>query len=110
MERPASIEIAAHDLAGIVDSDGLRESGPWGIDRAEGSLVQEEAMLRSTGIIYTGDLPARIDPDRLRERGGARKIDGGERALVQEKAVKPARGIRIRAYHLSSRIDTFDVG
>src|SRR5689334_17977008 len=110
MERPACIDIAAHDLGGIVDSDGLGESGPWGINSAEGSLIQEKTMLRSARIVYTADLPARIDPDRLSERGGARKIDGGERALVQEIAMKLACGISISAKHLSSRIDTLNIG
>src|SRR5678816_975583 len=103
MEREASVHVTAHNLAGCVGTKRIRAECARKIDHDERAFVQKKAVVPG-GFEATHDPPSGVDVDGLRI-SGARRVDGGEGALVQQKGMYHAAAVRVAAHDLAASID-----
>ena len=119
MAHSSGVEVEAHDPAAVVDADGggSRPGCRAGIRVIDGGedafppkstpLVQKEPMVRSVRLsVEAHNLATVVEADGggsgQGSRGGVRVIDGGEDAVVQQKAVLCSVGIDVLAQDLAT--------
>ena len=108
----SGIDVAAHDLAAVVDVEGEGLQGARELDRREDAVGQQK-MSDCSGLIdeAADDLAAVVEVEERGFRGGVRGIDRGEVALLaQQNTMDDPLGIAVDACDLATVVDAGELG
>ncbi len=100
----AGTEEAPHDLAGVVDPEGLSGASAGDIELREGGAVEDKAVEAAGIAEIPHDLAGVVDPEGL-SVASAGDIELREGGAVEEKAVEEAAGIEELPHDLGGVVD-----
>jgi hypothetical protein len=108
MEVPAAVEVLPHDLAAIIDPEGVCAVGsPRDVDGGEAAAGVEEAkaLLRSAALEISHDLATIVDSTGEGVIGNPGDIDGGEAAARIHKAMVVSGAVEVCPHNLAAIVD-----
>jgi hypothetical protein len=103
-------EIAAHDDTASVDAESETCRGTGDIYRLEVLADSDESMCPEVGVdVISDELSPSIEPNDTRAHR-ARKINGGENAILQQESMLAEIGVSKKTDYVATIIDVESVG